>query len=95
MVYMYATHDLMSELTIVTLQVLQCFERMAWSDHQKQFKGLRVTDETNISNFVVIIAPADVLAPNGAKLSAGTVMTKFEAHVYGTSTSRVYMLFLS
>ena len=42
-------------------------------------------------NFVVITVPADVLAPLGARASAGTVMTKsgFCVYIYRTSISRV------
>ena len=33
-------------------------------------------------NFIVIIVPADALAPSGARASADTVMTMFVSHVY-------------
>ena len=33
--------------------------------------------DENVSNFIAITVPADGLAPNGARPSAGTVITKF------------------
>ena len=45
--------------------------------------------EGNIFNIVVITVAADVLAPSGARTSAGAVLTKSRWHVYGISTSRL------
>ena len=37
--------------------------------------------DENVSNFIAITVRADGLAPNGARPSAGTVMTKFVTHM--------------
>ena len=38
-------------------------------------------NQRNMFNFLVIIVPADGLAPLGAKASADTVIVKFGSHV--------------
>ena len=40
------------------------------------------TDHQYASNFIVITVPADGLAPNGARPSAVTVMTRFGSRIY-------------
>ena len=46
------------------------------------FKIFNITLKISIKHFVVNIVDADVLAPPGARTSAGTVLTKFRSHIY-------------
>ena len=54
-------------------------------DEFKIFKAKR-NFEGNIPNFVVITVSTDVLAPSGARASAGTVMTKSISCIHSGST---------